>query len=339
MSIKKVNTGWLVDSQPDGRGGKRFRKTLRTQAEAKAYEAWLITQVNQNEKWQPEKRDARKLSELVKAWFEQHGSGLKDGVNRVKSMLRTCHSIGDPSAEKFSVEMFANYRKNRIDAGIGLNTVNHEHAYISSMFAELIRLGTWKKVNPLGKLRKFKIDQTELAFLTLEDIKKLFSALTQSRNVHVALITKICLATGARWSEAEKLQISQIKHEVIEYARTKSGKVRGIPIDSALEAEIRSHFKKHGELVRVFGAAYSAFREGVERAGLMLPDGQLSHVLRHTFASHYMMGDGTRGGNILDLQRLLGHADLKMTMRYAHRAPEHLQDARTLNPIARLTVG
>ena len=42
------------------------------------------------------------------------------------------------------------------------------------------------------------------------------------------------------------------------------------------------------------------------------------------------------GGNILTLQKILGHANLTMTMRYAHLAPEHLQEARELNPLAAL---
>ncbi|MNH45631.1 site-specific tyrosine recombinase XerC [compost metagenome] len=42
------------------------------------------------------------------------------------------------------------------------------------------------------------------------------------------------------------------------------------------------------------------------------------------------------GGNILVLQRILGHTDIKMTMRYAHFAPDHLEDAVRLNPIATL---
>lgn len=83
---------------------------------------------------------------------------------------------------------------------------------------------------------------------------------------------------------------------------------------------------------RVFEYAYSAFRDAVDRIGLPLPEGQLTHVLRHTFASHFMID----GGNILTLQKILGHANLTMTMRYAHLAPEHLQEARELNPLAAL---
>jgi len=47
--------------------------------------------------------------------------------------------------------------------------------------------------------------------------------------------------------------------------------------------------------------------------------------------SYFMMN----GGNILVLQRILGHTDIKMTMRYSHFAPSHLIEALKFNPLSK----
>jgi integrase len=47
------------------------------------------------------------------------------------------------------------------------------------------------------------------------------------------------------------------------------------------------------------------------------------HDLRHSFASQFVMANG----NIFDLQKILGHTKIDMTMRYSHYSPEHLQKA------------
>ncbi|MBI2893401.1 MAG: tyrosine-type recombinase/integrase [Deltaproteobacteria bacterium] len=47
------------------------------------------------------------------------------------------------------------------------------------------------------------------------------------------------------------------------------------------------------------------------------------HVARHSFASHLVM----RGVSLKAVQELLGHDDMKTTMRYAHLAPEVRRDA------------
>jgi site-specific recombinase XerD len=144
-----------------------------------------------------------------------------------------------------------------------------------------------------------------------------------------------CFATGARWSEAERLPIQRIRNGLIEFSGTKSGRVRNVPINDGLEAGLRRHHVPAETGPQVFDYACSAFRDAVDRIRLTLPEGQLTHVLRHTFASYFMIN----GGNILTLQKILGHANLTMTMLYAHLAPEYLQEARTLNPLTALTLG
>ncbi len=80
-----------------------------------------------------------------------------------------------------------------------------------------------------------------------------------------------------------------------------------------------------------------AFMPVSPSSALRIPDaGPEPHILHHTFASHYMMG----GGDILALQRILGHSSMTMTMtmtmRYAHLSPEHLESAMRLSPLAQL---
>ena len=78
-----------------------------------------------------------------------------------------------------------------------------------------------------------------------------------------------------------------------------------------------------------FKNGYSTFKRVIKDLEIETPRGQLTHILRHSFATHFMMN----GGDILTLQKTLGHSDLKMTMRYAHLSPEHLEKITTLNPL------
>lgn len=335
MAIKQNKSGWQVNIQPGGRSGKRVKKTFPTKAEALAWERHVQAKVQETPEWTPPKKDIRLISDLVDLWHKHHGAGLRDGEGRKRILLAMCKTMGNPRAELFTPDQFAEYRMKRLEAGISANTMNREQAYLRAVFNENIRLGHWKRENPLKKLRSFKVQERELSYLTLEQITTLLTRLTKSKNKHVALVAKVCLGTGARWGEAEQLRISQIRDGVIQFVQTKSSKARAVPITEELEKELKTHHEEYSNDERLFTTAYSAFREGITEVKLKMSDGQLTHILRHSFASHFMMN----GGNILALQKLLGHHSLTMTMRYAHLSPEHLQEARRLNPLARLNLG
>ena len=334
MTIKQVKSGWQVDIQPGGRAGKRVKKTFLTKAEAIAWERHVQAKTQESPDWIPQKKDSRSLSDLVELWYQHHGAELKDGVGRKRILLAMCAAMSNPRADKFTPDQFAEYRMKRIDDGIKPNTMNREQAYLRAVFNETIRLGHWKKENPLVKLRAFKIQEQELSYLTLPQILVLLNKLKTSKNIHAALITKVCLSTGARWGEAESLRISQVRGGMLQFVQTKSSKARSVPISDDLEIELGKHYKKYGNGDHLFISAYSAFREALMKSDLKGSEGQLTHILRHSFASHFMMN----GGNVIALQKVLGHHSLAMTMRYAHLSPEHLQETLQLNPIAKLNL-
>ncbi|KEQ16807.1 hypothetical protein GZ78_19225 [Endozoicomonas numazuensis] len=83
-------------------------------------------------------------------------------------------------------------------AGVSPDTTNHYLAYFRSMFNELERLGERKHENPLKNVKRVKVDERELSYLTIEQIKNLLRVLDSYLvNQDTALVTRICLATGA----------------------------------------------------------------------------------------------------------------------------------------------
>ena len=336
MAVRNLKDGtkksWLVECYPQGREGKRIRKKFATKGEAIAFEMHTMREVD-DKPWLGKKEDNRKLSELCQKWFELHGQQLNYRDGRLKKLKLICNALGDPIARKLTNKDFANYRQLRLNGEvpdlqgnckqIKPKTINMEQSFLCSVFSELKRLGEWQYPNPLDGFSKFKIPEQEMSYLYPEEIPLILAECDNSKNPDVTLVALICLATGARWSEAEKLTGSQIIHNKITFIKTKGKKNRTIPINSELAARIP---RKRG---RLFSDCRKAFERAINRTKIYLPEGQCSHVLRHTFASHYMI----QGGNILNLQKILGHADIKDTMRYAHLSPDHLEDALTRNPL------
>ncbi len=63
-----------------------------------------------------------------------------------------------------------------------------------------------------------------------------------------------------------------------------------------------------------------AFKRTTERAEIQ---NLRFHDLRHDFASNLVQS----GVDIYTVKELLGHKDLRMTIRYSHLAPENLRNA------------
>ncbi|KGI62267.1 MULTISPECIES: phage integrase [Enterobacter] len=328
MGRENPTGGWICEHLPDGAKGKRIRKKFVTKGEALAFEQYTV----QNP-WQEEKEDRRTLKKLVDSWYSARGITLKDGLKRQLAMHHAFECMGEPLARDFDAQAFSRYREKRLKGEYARSnrvkevshcTLNFELAYFRAVFNELKRPREWKGENPLKYMRPFRTKEMEMEWLTHDQISLLLGKCKRHDHLDLETVARICLATGTRWSEAERQRKSPLAKYKITYTNTKGRKNRTVSISKELDDSLPDDKKG-----RLFNDCYGAFRSALERTGIELPAWQLTHVLRHTFASHFMMN----GGNILVLQRVLGHTDIKMTMRYSHFAPDHLEDAVRLNPI------
>ncbi|PAJ71685.1 hypothetical protein CJF42_25395, partial [Pseudoalteromonas sp. NBT06-2] len=254
--------------------------------------------------------------------YKHHGSQLKQGDTDLKRIKAVNILLGDPRVCDITNRLLAEFAASRLTK-IKATTYNRDIAVLSSLFTQLKKSEIIHTENPF-KGKKLKEKRTELSFLTSCEIKNLLEILDGDS----LLIAKVCLSTGCRWGEAQGLKVNDVHNQKITFTDTKNGKPRAVPITKELFEELTQH-KKSGEL---FESCYKTFMYRLRTSNINLPKGQASHVMRHTFASHYMMN----GGNLLSLQKILGHGDIKMTMRYAHLAPDYLIEVLDKNPLSNL---
>jgi integrase len=149
------------------------------------------------------------------------------------------------------------------------------------------------------------------------------------------------LNTGLRIAEALAMDRCQVdtSHDIITIDRllckttrevrmiTKGKKIRHIGINDEVKEALYPTLSEDGPIFpyvkgamttqetvgKFFNEACTAAK--VKKIGL--------HGLRHTFASQYMMN----GGNIWDLQKILGHSTVALTDKYyAHFSREHVKN-------------
>jgi integrase len=197
--------------------------------------------------------------------------------------------------------------------------------------------------NPADEVEVRRPDDQRERYLDAEEISSLKAALDEKmcrkggKGINqtffrLRLIVLTALTTGMRIAEIFSLRWRDLtyREELIAVrAKLKGGKMRYVPMPPELAAEFRKFPAIFGE-DRIFPPEPGAKRDRqrvdrsfetiLEMAGIT---GFRFHDLRHTFASWYMMN----GGDLYELAKILGHANIKMTERYAKLGKSHI--ART----------
>jgi len=194
--------------------------------------------------------------------------------------------------------------------------------------------------NPFENIRKPRTELRGEVFWEKQEITQFLNCMINDPLYplyFIALHTGMRLAElcGLKWDRVD-FSINQIlvtrtrdKHGLRDTTKNKMRRV--IPMTSEVRAIlVKLHNKQNQISPYVFtfkgkeidyGHVYRFFQIAQKNATMIKKI--RFHDLRHTFATNYMMN----GGNVFELQKILGHTKIDMTLRYAHFSPTHLQSS------------
>jgi len=184
--------------------------------------------------------------------------------------------------------------------------------------------------NPTTGIELYPENNKRERYLTDDEALKLFEVLEQSDAKQLKYIISMLLLTGARKNEVLQAKWSDfdLERRLWKIEFNKSGRTRYVPISDGsiqvLEAVPRiagcEYVFANPDTKKPFVSIFYAWDTARKRAGL--PDLRI-HDLRHSFASFLING----GRSLYEVQKILGHTQVKTTQRYAHLSHDSLVSA------------
>jgi integrase len=260
------------------------------------------------------------LAALYLPWAQVHHRGYVATRGRV---ILLCRVFGDKPLSDITPLTVDNYIAQRAEV-CRPATVNRDMVVLRHMFVKAV---AWGKAlhNPVAHVKPLRVNNRRLRYLSQEEMTRLLCVADD----HLRPLLLMALHTGMRRGELFALTWQDIdfKQGIIRVMQSKSGKPREVPMTDTLRDTLQ-HLPRRLDSAYVFpgktGQALvdikKRFTRTLRDAGI---DGFAFHDLRHTFASHLVMA----GVDLVSVKEFLGHADLKMTLRYAHLAPQYQRSA------------
>ncbi|WP_019342817.1 site-specific integrase [Stutzerimonas stutzeri] len=287
-------------------------------------------------------------------WFEAHHKGYDKTRHTLDNyfepiMLSRLDEIAGRDLEQI--------RTAWLNAGNKPSTVNRKMGSISGVFSRAVEWD-YLPASPLDRIKALKVDSIgRIRYLSkeenialrgaLETREKIARAQRDSANEwrtkrnreplpdlralaftdHLKPMVLLSLNTGMRRGEVFNLRWQEVnlqgKTLTVAGEGAKTNETRHIPLNAEALATLKAWKEQTsgtgyvfpGEKGKPMTDVKTAWLELLKNAGIV---GFRWHDMRHDFASRLVMA----GVPLNTVRDLLGHTDIKMTLRYAHLAPD-----------------
>ena len=213
-------------------------------------------------------------------------------------------------------------------------TVNNIFSFMRSAINHAIATSMWSGVNPLstkgGTWKMVTANNERLRFLTREEAKALLDDL-EKRHPQLHDMALLSLRTGLRPTEIFKLRGQDVDANACGlHIIQKGGKRVFVRVPEDMIRMLQAYRRKPAEPIfqqprkkTAFTKTPACFQTAVRKLGLAPEDGDslyavTLHTMRHTFASWLAQSGKV---TLMELQKLMRHKNITMTMRYAHLFP------------------
>jgi len=335
MSTRKIKQSWWVDFRFND---FRYRKKSpdNSKSGAAVYESILRQNLSRGEPIDGKIDNCNfpTYREFAEKWFSTYvRNNNKPSEQKSKSVILISHLIpafGHLRIDNITSLMVEEYKNKKLKYGLSPKTINNHLVVLSK---SLKTAQEWVGLVSLPRVKFLKVPPQSFNFLTSIESGKLLDGIKD--NMWRAMVL-LAVRTGLRLGELVALQWEDIdmKNRLITVRRSavrgvvsspKSNKHRYIPFSDEVHEALLSLNNKKGLVFNLNNCLMNhetprlnliriCEKAGVKKIGW--------HNLRHTFASQLVAA----GASLKAVQELLGHSDIRTTMRYSHLAPSTLID-------------
>jgi integrase len=332
MGVYHRGGSWYIDFYS---AGKRYTESVGAVNKTVAKEKLIVRkrEVIQGT-YKPKKTevlfDKFREEYLTYSQSNKRPSSAQRDENSLKHLRRVFDGKRLSDISPFLIEKYKTMRKGE---GAKPATINHELACLRHLFTMAMKWGK-AGANPGREVKLLKEPEGKDRILTYEEEERLLAYVrSRTKSKHLEAIIITALNTGMRKGEILALKWGNVdlRNGYITVEKTKNGEIRKIPMNKLLTTTLKNVKQAGHSPVYVFatedeedgkpyGDVKRAWWKALEETKI---EGFRFHDMRHTFGSRL----GMAGVDIKTIQELMGHKDIKMTMRYSHPTPEHKKRA------------